>query len=105
MKRPEKKASTVDKRVPMPDGDFASGYPLVTEYLCTQQYDDGSPRERSALSLFCEDGMLKLALNDKAEGRSLYVSAESLEDALELLERALHATNAPWRLWPKGRKS
>jgi hypothetical protein len=101
MRKPEKSSTDSASRVPMPDEEWANSLPLVTEYLCALKYDDGSPRERSTLSVFCEDGSLKLALNDKGEKRSLYVSSDSWDAAIALMEMALAADHPPWRAWPR----
>jgi hypothetical protein len=103
MKRPEKSESGVAGRVPMPDEEWANSLPLLVEYLCSQKYDDGSKRERSTVTLFVEDGSVKLALNDRGEKRSLYVSSDSVDGAFSLLELALAADHPPWRKWPSKR--
>ena len=100
MRKPVKTADPGTPLALMPDDEFAAQYPTVTEYLSTVKYDDGSPRSPSALSLFLEDGMCKLALNDKDCKRSLYVASDTFVGALALMESALAAPNPPWRKWP-----
>lgn len=104
MKKPVRASSEPTTRVPMPDEEFVLSYPVLTTFLCDSAYDDGSLRERSTLTVFVEDGSIKVALNDRAEARSLYVAAQTLPEALELLERGVNADQPPWRLWPRGRK-
>jgi len=99
MKRPPKNSGPGPDAQGMPDASFASRFPTITEYLCCLKYDDGSQRARSALSLFVEDGVFKMAMNDKDTKRSLYVAAEGLQEAFNLMEVALQADNPPWRKW------
>ena len=99
VRKPDKRSSRERVGASMPDESFATEYPTITGYLCDAAYEDGTPRRPSALSLFCEDGCLKLALNDKDNERSLYVASDSLEGALATLEKALLTDNQPWRAW------
>lgn len=88
-----------------PDPEFARRYPILVEYLTSEKYDDGLVRERSALSMFCEDGMIKLALNDRDVGASLYCSSTTFGGALEALEGMLQrGPDAGWRVWKKSTK-
>jgi hypothetical protein len=105
MKKPVKHVDVSAGRTPMPDEEFAHAYPYLTEHLCNEKYDDGSKRQRSSVTLFCEDGSVKLSLNDRTESRSLYVSSDTLQGALALLESACCADAPPWRAWPGKRKN
>lgn len=89
----------------MPDEDFAERYPRITEYLVTSAWDDGSHRKTSSLSLFVEQGVVKLALYDKELGRTLFVAAESFQGGLDVMEVMLAATNVPWVSWRKVKKT
>lgn len=99
MKKPERKGKSQDTRLAMPDEDFARLYPTITDYLASIRWDDGSPRVASTLTVFLQDGGVKVAVNDKDGDRGLFVTAESLEEALALAERALQADNPPWRAY------
>lgn len=104
VKRPDaSKLSPAQANAP-PTDQFAVTAPGLMEYLTHDKYEDGTPRERSALSVFIEDGWYKLALNDKDLRRSLYVTAESLIEALKALERHLLADTGDWRSWSGGKK-
>jgi hypothetical protein len=76
---------------------WVKAHPALWEYLTVDRYEDGSPRQPSMLCLFCEDGFIKLALQDRQEGRSLWVSAESIPEAVELLEGNLSEGRGEWR--------
>lgn len=86
---------------------FEGAYPDVWDYLTALVYPDGGRRQSSTLLLCCEDGCVKACLNDRDQSRSLWVSGESLETALEALQRALESGTASWRLYqqskPRGR--
>jgi len=103
MKKPERAGKSRDTRLPMPDDEFAAAYPTITDYLCSIRWDDGSPRVASTLTVFLQDGGIKISVNDKDGDRGLFVTAESLREALALAERALQADNPPWRSYPGGK--
>ena len=71
--------------------------PALFEYLSGDRYPDGSPRERSTMTVFCEDAVVKLCLSDRDQGRTLWRSARTLEDALLALEGAIQDGTADWR--------
>jgi len=77
--------------------------PTVCEWLTSAHYDDGELRETSTIGLFVDCGVLKLCLNDRDLCRTLYVTSDSLEGALEALEKALRGGTPDWRPW-KGKK-
>jgi len=104
MKKPvESKSKKADGNPVCPDADFAKKYPTISAHLTDTRWDDGSSRERSTLTLFVEDGQMKMALNDREASRSLYVASRTLQEGLEGLEAHLAEGRAEWRAW-KGRK-
>lgn len=103
MKKPDTAASFPAGSMGFPDDEFAALYPTVVDYLVSSKYDDGSPRNRSSVSLFVEDNCVKLSLNDKDTRRTLYVASQSVDEAFKVLEAALCVDNPPWRAW-KGKK-
>lgn len=87
------------------DGDsILKRYPKIVEYLTTDAWEDGSARDPSALSVMLRDGDVLLALNDKDLKQSLYTQAESLTEALKLMEAALAEDKGTWRPWNAGKK-
>lgn len=76
-----------------------SMFPVLLSYLVDDVYEDGGPRERSAVSIFVEGAVVKLALNDKAAKRSLYVASDGLLGAFKALERLLESGEGEWRQW------
>lgn len=83
---------------------FAKKHPLLLSYLQDVSYDDGSSREPSSMSVFVEDGLFKIALNDRDLKRSAYVSADTLSGCMAALEAQLGKGVADWRAWNKGSK-
>jgi len=79
--------------------------PAVIEYLTSVQYPDGSPRERSTVSVFVEDGVIKACLSDRDQARTLWRSGSSLEDAILGLEQAIADGTADWRRSGGGKAS
>lgn len=71
--------------------------PSLIEFLSLPQYEDGTPRELPTLTVFCEPGCLKAALNDRDGGRVAFVTAVSLEGLLVALEEGLAFSSLDWR--------
>lgn len=78
-----------------------SCWPLLWEFLITPSYDDGSRRQLPTLMLFLHDGRLTGALNDRDNGRSVFVSGISPNDVLDALEMGLKDDSLVWR--PNGK--
>lgn len=104
MKKPDTVAKAKAGQVSLPDDKFVTQYPMITEYLATQEWEDKTPREPSTLAVSLGDGMFKLALNDKELKQSLYTAAGTLQEALKLMEGALKAGNGEWRKWNDGKR-
>lgn len=105
MKKPTEKAKGKQPAMGVcPDKRMMDKCPRVVEYLTTCRWDDGTPRERSTITLFVEEGKVKAALNDREMKRSLYVSSDTLEDVLGALEEGLADEGADWRVWKTGKK-
>lgn len=79
-------------------------FKCVCEYLTTTKWDDGSPREPSAISVSVSDGALTIALNDKDLKQSIYTSAGTLQEALKLMEDSLASSKVTWRPWKAGKR-
>lgn len=79
--------------------------PGVVEYLTAVSYPDGSSRERSTISVFLEDGVVKACLSDRDQARTLWRSGPSVEDALMALEAAVVDGTADWRRSGAGKAS
>lgn len=103
MKKPDKVQAGAIEATGQADERFAKAYPLLLTYLLDVFWDDGSPREPSALSLTIKDGLWQAALNDKALKQSFYSSGPDMAAALKLLEKALQDGVGAWRSWKRGK--
>lgn len=79
-------------------GEWAKKHPALWEFLTCEEYPDGSPRERSMLCLFVENGVFKGALQDRDQQQSLWASGDALESVLEALEaKVASGDDCEWR--------
>lgn len=77
--------------------EIATGHPAVWEHLTEVAWGSGAKRQTSTLMLFVEDGLVKLCLHDRAQGRSCWCSGASLTKALQALEAGLEGRTVEWR--------
>lgn len=79
------------------DSEFARDYPVLAALMVF--LGEGKERRSSTASLtvFCEDGMWKVVLGDRAEGRKLWASGPAFADAIAALEERLNAPVVEWR--------
>jgi len=77
---------------------WAETYPALYEYLTSDEYEPGKARITSTLNISLSEGMIKLALNDRDNERTLWVSGASVPDALEALEALLASGGGEWRV-------
>jgi len=104
MKKPEKRAATTGTKMSFLDAAFAERWPTVTDWLTTVRWDDGSTRRASSYKVFVDDGALKVAFHDADEDRTLFVTGDSVEGALDALEMVLKEGNGVWKRWPSSKK-
>lgn len=80
------------------DVGWAKCHPCLSAYLHQTRYADGSPRERSTLTLFADDGGgWRAVLNDREESRSLWATGPDLSSLWLALESQLGSGAARWR--------
>jgi len=77
--------------------EWAANHPAIWEYLTLEQHDDGSVRQRSMLMVLVEDGVCKVCVQDRDQGKSLWVSSSSITGALAALESHLQGGTGDWR--------
>lgn len=105
MKRMTKSEGGSTTPIPPRDVKFWESFPLLTEHLTAHRWDDGSPREVSTLTISVVDGALNVCLNDRAEGRGLFVTADTFRDAVKSLEANLSGQGTSrWVTWRKFKK-
>lgn len=96
VQKPQTQAGAVGADKPL-TGAFLSDFPTVWCYLTDSKWDDGSRRERATILIVADGGVMKLWMGDNANNRSTWVTGESLEQALTILEEQLSTSSAPWR--------
>lgn len=84
---------------PLPDGVPVAVFrlPALLEHLTLGKWDDGAVRQRGSISVFWEDGVFKMWINDKDSGRAASVSAATMEDLLLRVEGKLTEDSLDWR--------
>jgi hypothetical protein len=96
MKRPEK-AHKGDPLGTPAKGDLLSHCPALWEFLTCDKFDDGTIRERSTLTFFCDGPAAKLCLTDRAADRIAFAAADTLDAALILLNEQIECGTLLWR--------
>ncbi len=71
----------------------------LLEYMTLERWEGGGAREPATVTVFFEGGGLRLALNDRAMRRSMYVTAGTVEAGLRALDKALRSSSGDWRAW------
>lgn len=101
MRRPDRVTAGGDVGDKPERGSILLEYPHLYEYLTESSWDDGKPRDRATIMIIADGGRFKLWLNDKALGRSCWVSGETLEAAFLSLDAGLSADDLEWRKAPQ----
>lgn len=96
------------RREQRPDGDvrllrglrvcsLGKRFPALLEFLTLGEWEPGVAREFGSVLVFVGEGRLKAMLNDKDAARVAFVSGDSLESVLCLLEEGLKDNDLDWR--------
>lgn len=83
------------------ESEWTTAYARLFEHLVEDRWDDGTVRETSTLLLFVEAGRWKGCLNDRALGRSCFLSADTPEGLLAAFEGGLADDGLDWRARPQ----
>jgi len=82
---------------PFNDAAFAGDYPTLHEYLFQTAWADGSFRHTSTLSVFTDNGIMKVVINDRDNNRSAFFTGKTWRDIFDKLEAALAGETVDWR--------
>jgi hypothetical protein len=106
MKRPDAAARIAGSPSVTSDEESSLLFPSLWSYLTETVWEDGKARQVATLTVFCEDGLVKICLSDRALERSGWVSAGSLNEALSSLEAKLTSDCFEWRkaMRPAGKR-
>jgi len=83
--------------VAVDDDGFAQNFPCLHALMCGLVDDDGSPRQTATLTIVCEDGQVKVGINERNHHLSLWTSSASLGGAFASIEGALTERPVAWR--------
>jgi len=97
IRRPKPGERTGPVEEPFNDADFKKAYPTLAAFLTDTQYEDRSPRTTATLLIFCENGVLRMCLNDRDNNRSVFFTNETVEGCLMSAENALCSNTVEWR--------
>jgi hypothetical protein len=78
-------------------GDCLSQLDTLFSYLTDELWDDGSSRERSTMMTFADGVQWKVWFNDRAMGRTCWMTGETIEAALIALDQALADDSVSWK--------
>jgi len=88
----------VEERATLSESKWLQDHPAVGEYLTTTEWPDGGQRQTSTLLVFYEAGEVRVCLNDREQGRSLWATGSTLEGAFLALENRCKDEKAEWRV-------
>lgn len=104
MKKPDVTPRAAAAAGAFADPKWQERYPLVWEHLAHTEWEDGGARETSTVVIRIEDGRFNMALNDREQKASAYVTADTIADGMAALEKGLKAGTTDWRPWKGGKK-
>lgn len=76
--------------------NFAHKYPSLFGLLSKIRENDNF-HDRGCITVFWEDGVFKVSINDRPLGRSCFVSSEELSTAFAIADRGLRSGTLKWR--------
>lgn len=74
-----------------------SRFPTLLAFLTQIWWDKQTARQTGTLTLFAEDGKLKVCLVDRDVDEVAFVTGQGLPEVLEALEEGLSAGGLDWR--------
>jgi len=96
MKRPDSPTGPHGAEMTPAKGTLFSQLPRVWEMFTDSKYDDGTKRKRSTLLFVADGAAAKVCICDGDLNRQAWVSAETWEQALSVLEDKLEAGTVTW---------
>lgn len=99
MKRYFDQAASESGEKPLEDPAAQLAWPTLLEHLGETEWDDGGPREPSALTIKLRGGQWNLMLTDFNLKASAFTTALRLAEGLDLLEAALASGQIKFHRW------
>lgn len=79
-------------------GSLKKSHPQLSEFMTAALFDgEDGQRESPTVTVWCSGGLWRCSVKDRAEGLVMWLSAESPEELLEVIEGFVFSTDAPWR--------
>jgi hypothetical protein len=72
--------------------------PNFAEWMTAAAFEDGKGRPAPTITIWCTSGEWRCNLRDKAEGVCLWLSEDTLDKLLKLVEEMCQNPMAPWRV-------
>jgi hypothetical protein len=86
----------------LPADPFWQNIPVIAQYCSDFWWEKtGKPRTPCKLAIQCFGGSVQVSMNDEEKKRSCHTTAETIQEALGLLDEHLKAGTAPWRYWKR----
>jgi|HubBroStandDraft_1064217.scaffolds.fasta_scaffold193075_2 hypothetical protein len=98
MKKPAKGPAAVPLAHARGDDAFMAQYPLLSERMYVEAWEDGSARPTDTLFLFTESGRWKCMLKDRHAGMIAFYTAHSIQELFETIEGHLRADAVDWKV-------
>lgn len=84
-------------------------FPSLVEFLTVTEWAPDEPRDPGSVTVFVQDGRVKVCFNDKDANMTAFASLDTLTDVLKEMERLLAKDDLEWRKNPwdakKGKRS
>jgi len=82
---------------PLSDPETAKAYPSLWEFLTAQQWGNGDRRDTGTLLVFVEGPVVKACVKDKDASAVAFVSARTLKELLQAVDKGLESGGLDWR--------
>ena len=104
--RPIARPATTEDREPelLSRAMFAENYPSLFGLLAKHR-ENPKFHATGCITVFWEDGVFKVSINDRPEGRSCFVSHQELAGALRIADSGIRSGTLRWRVNSKYRAS
>lgn len=87
------------------DHEWAVRFPCIWGFMTARRGALGKVVLQATLTVLFEQGVVKVALVDRAEERSLWRSGATLDAGMGAIEEAIRERRADWRHWGGPKKS
>jgi hypothetical protein len=79
-------------------GDLGKQFPQLAEFMTAAKFE-GEPdvRESPTVTVWCSGGLWRCSVKDRAEGLVMWLSAETPNELLDVVEGFVFSNDAPWR--------